>query len=116
MRKEPDRATVGRIFREESGRAVATLIRVFGDIDLAEDAVQDAFAIAMRKWPDHGLPANPGGWITSAARTCAIDRLRRQARGRQLLGEVAVLATGGAEPEEVGPVPDDLALRACMAG
>ncbi|HEU5474038.1 MAG TPA: DUF6596 domain-containing protein [Actinophytocola sp.] len=110
MPKEPDQAAIGRIFREEAGRTVATLIRVFGDIDLAEDAVQDAFAIAVRKWTDHGLPPNPGGWITTTARTCAIDRLRRQARGRQLLGQIAALAPGQADPadpEEVGPVPDD---------
>jgi RNA polymerase sigma-70 factor (ECF subfamily) len=107
MREEPDQATVGRIFREESGRTVASLIRVFGDIDLAEDAVQDAFAIALRKWPSEGLPPNPGGWITTAARTCAIDRLRREVRGRELLGEVALLSPGDTDPEEVGAVPDD---------
>jgi RNA polymerase sigma-70 factor (ECF subfamily) len=107
MRGEPDDATIGRIFREESGRTVATLIRVFGDIDLAEDAVQDAFAIALRKWPGAGLPPNPGGWITTTARKSAIDRLRRESRGRELLGEVALLAAGDAAPEEVGPVPDD---------
>jgi RNA polymerase sigma-70 factor, ECF subfamily len=60
-----DEAEVRRIFREESGHAVASLIRVFGDIDLAEDAVQDAFAIALRKRPQEGLPPNPGGWITT---------------------------------------------------
>jgi RNA polymerase sigma-70 factor, ECF subfamily len=103
----PDDAVVGRVFREESGRSVAALIRVFGDIDVAEDAVQDAFAIALRKWPDHGLPPNPGGWITTTARTCAIDRLRREARGRELLGEVATLSAGNGPGEEVGPVPDE---------
>ncbi|HEV8683297.1 MAG TPA: RNA polymerase sigma factor, partial [Actinomycetota bacterium] len=63
-----DPAEVGRIFREESGRSVATLIRVFGDIDVAEDAVQEAFAVALRTWPGDGLPPNPGGWITTTAR------------------------------------------------
>jgi hypothetical protein len=58
-----DQAEIARIFREESGRSVATLIRVVGDIDLAEDAVQDSFAVALGKWPDDGLPPNPGGWI-----------------------------------------------------
>src|SRR5207248_9493112 len=86
-----DEAVVSRIFREEYGRSVATLIRVFGDIDVAEEAVQEAFAIALRKWPDQGQPPNPGGWITTTARRCAIDRLRRESRGRELLGEVAVL-------------------------
>ena len=105
-----DQAEVGRIFREESGQSVATLIRVVGDIDLAEDAVQEAFAAALHKWPAHGLPPNPGGWITITARNRTIDHLRREARGRELLGEVAVLLSGDQEPgmpEEVGPVQDD---------
>src|SRR5918996_628930 len=103
-------AAVARIFREESGQAVAGLIRVFGDIDVAEDAVQDAFAIALRKWPRDGLPPNPGGWITTTARNRALDRLRRESRGRELLSDAAVLAPGSGEPdipEEVGPVQDD---------
>jgi DNA-directed RNA polymerase specialized sigma24 family protein len=89
---ELDGAEVGRIFREESGRSVAALIRVFGDIDVAEDAVQEAFAVALRKWPADGLPPNPGAWITTTARNRAIDRLRRESRGRALLSEAAVLA------------------------
>ncbi len=107
---ELDEAEVGRIFREESGRSVAALIRVFGDIDVAEDAVQEAFAVALRKWPGDGLPPNPGGWITTTARHRAIDRLRRESRGRELLSEVAVLSPGNDDPgtsEEVGPVQDD---------
>ena len=104
-----DQTEVGRVFREESGRSVATLIRVVGDIDLAEDAVQEAFAVALRKWPADGLPPNPGGWITTTARNRALDRLRRETRGRELLGEVAVLWPGHEPdlPEEVEPVPDD---------
>jgi RNA polymerase sigma-70 factor (ECF subfamily) len=104
-----DEAEVGRIFREASGRAVATLIRVFGDIDVAEDAVQEAFALALRRWPGDGLPPNPGGWITTTARNRAIDRLRRESRGRELLREVAVLRRGYDQPapEEVGSVQDD---------
>ena len=106
-----DQAGVGRIFREESGRSVATLIRVFGDIDLAEDAVQEAFAVALRTWPRDGLPPNPGGWITTAARNRALDRLRRESRGRELLSEVAALLPGDHDnpgmSEEVGPVQDD---------
>ena len=94
----PGEAEVGRIFREESGRSVAALIRVFGDIDVAEDAVQEAFAIALRKWPGDGLPPNPGGWITTTARNRAIDRLRRESRGRELLSEVAVLSPGTTIP------------------
>src|SRR5947207_7413444 len=101
---------VSRIFREEYGRSVASLIRAFGDIDAAEDAVQEAFAVALRKWPGDGLPPNPGGWITTTARNRAIERLRRESRGRELLGEVAVLSPGNDDPrmsEEVGPVQDD---------
>jgi RNA polymerase sigma-70 factor (ECF subfamily) len=97
---------IGRIFREESGRSVAALIAFCGDIDVAEDAVQEAFAIALRRWPDVGVPPNPGGWITTAARKRAIDRLRRDARGRELLGEVAALA-GPDDPERGATVPDD---------
>ena len=101
-----DDALIGLIFREESGRSVATLIRVFGDIDLAEDAVQDAFALALRKWPADGLPVNPGGWITTTARRRAIDHLRRVSRGRELLDPVAEVAD---EPtgEEDERVQDD---------
>jgi RNA polymerase sigma-70 factor (ECF subfamily) len=105
-----DQAEVGRVFREESGRSVAALIGVFGDIDLAEDAVQEAFAVALHKWPGDGLPPNPGGWITTTARNRAIDRLRRESRGRELLGEVAVLSPGNQEPdvpEETTAVSDD---------
>ncbi len=105
-----DEAAIGRIFREESGRSVAALIRVFGDIDVAEDAVQEAFAVALSKWPGDGPPPNPGGWIMTTARNRAIDRLRRESRGRELLGEVAMLSPGNDDPgtpEEVGPVQDD---------
>jgi RNA polymerase sigma-70 factor, ECF subfamily len=105
-----DEAEVGRIFREESGRSVAALIRVFGDIDVAEDAVQDAFAVALRKWTGDGLPPNPGAWITTTARNRAIDRLRRESRGRELLSEAAVLSRGNdnpGSPEREDPVQDD---------
>ena len=105
-----EKAQIGRIFREESGRSVATLIRVFGDIDVAEDAVQEAFSVALRKWPFDGLPPNPGGWITTTARNRAIERLRREVRGRELLSEVATLSPGNDDPgmpKEVGPVQDD---------
>jgi RNA polymerase sigma-70 factor, ECF subfamily len=105
-----DSAAVGRIFRQESGRSVAALIGVFGDIDLAEDAVQEAFAVALHRWPDDGVPPNPGGWITTTARNHAIDRLRRESRGRELLSEMAVLSAGNHEPgmaQEGGAVQDD---------
>ncbi|NUP46843.1 MAG: RNA polymerase sigma factor [Catenulispora sp.] len=106
----PDQAEVGRIFREESGRCVAALIRLFGDIDIAEDAVQEAFAVALAKWPGDGLPPNPGGWLTTTARNRAIDRLRRESRGRELLREAAVLSSDEHDPggaEETDTVEDD---------
>lgn len=84
---------------------MATLIRIFGDIDLAQDAVQEAFALALRKWHDDGLPPNPGGWITTTARNRAIDHLRRESRGRELLGQV--VEPDMAQEEEAGPVQDD---------
>ncbi len=73
-----DAADIARIFREESARVIATLVRLFGDIDLAEEMVQEAFVVATEKWPAAGLPPNPGGWITTTARNRAIDRLRRE--------------------------------------
>jgi RNA polymerase sigma-70 factor, ECF subfamily len=105
-----DEATVGRVFRECSGRSVATLIRVFGDIDVAEDAVQEAFMLALRRWPEDGVPPNPGGWITTTARKRAIDRLRRASRERELLGQMAAQTPLDDDPhpfEEPGPVHDD---------
>ena len=98
---------VARVFRESSGRAVATLARVFSDIDLAEDAVQEAFAVAIERWPSDGLPPNPGGWIVTTARRKALDRLRRESTrpGREA---EAVSLIGEPEPEtEVRPVADD---------
>jgi len=78
---------LAEVFRREAGRCTATLIRVLGDIDLAEDAVAEAFAIAAEQWPSHGVPPNPGGWITTTARNRAIDRLRREAtRSDRYLG------------------------------
>ena len=75
--------TLAGVFRHEAGRCTATLIRVLGDIDLAQDAVAEAFAIAAEQWPRKGIPPNPGGWITTTARNRAIDRLRRESSGRQ---------------------------------
>ena len=71
-------AGVEGTFRLEFGRVVATLVRLFGDIDLAEEAVQQAFVVALERWPTTGAPPNPGGWILSTARNLAIDRLRRE--------------------------------------
>ncbi|MGH9077933.1 MAG: RNA polymerase sigma factor [Acidimicrobiales bacterium] len=98
---------LGRRFRAEYGRVVATLVRIFGDIDLAEDAVQEAFAVAVDRWPAGGTPPNPGAWITTTARNRAIDILRREARrpGRQ--AEAAMLAADDPRPAVTGPLGDD---------
>jgi RNA polymerase sigma-70 factor (ECF subfamily) len=101
----PD-ASVEQTFREEFGRAVATLVRLFGDIDLAEEAVQEAFAVAVQKWPEAGVPPNPGGWIVTTARNKAIDRLRREASRVDRHAQGALLHHRD-EPMEAGPVPDD---------
>jgi RNA polymerase sigma-70 factor, ECF subfamily len=101
-----DAAAIERTYRESSGIAVATLIRVFGDIDLAEDAVQEAFAVAAERWPVAGVPANPGGWIVTTARHRALDRLRRESSRPGRETQAALLAVPD-EPPEVGPVTDD---------
>lgn len=99
-------ADVERVFRTEYGRVVAILVRVFGDIDLAEDAAQEAFAAAVARWPLDGLPPSPAGWLVTTARRRAIDRLRREARGRDKLAEAALLHVAD-DVEEVRPVPDE---------
>ena len=103
----PQLAAIDRTFRDESGKAIATLIRLFGDIDLAEEAVQDAFLVATEKWPESGLPPNPGGWIVTTARNRAIDKLRRES-SREERHAHAVELQAQSEPEPVeGPVNDD---------
>src|SRR3954451_4761790 len=97
---------VARVFREEHGRAVAVLTRVLGDLDLAEDAVQDAFVEALRRWPEQGPPPSPAGWILTTARNRAIDRLRREASRDDRHAQAALLHVR-AEREEDGTVPDD---------
>ena len=98
--------TVEAVFREVHGQAVATLVRVFGDISLAEDAVQDAFVVASDRWARDGVPPNPAGWIVTTARRRAIDVLRRSARGRELQEEAAARAAAPSDRED-GPVTDD---------
>ena len=99
-------AVIARVFREEHGRAVAVLVRAFGDIDLAEDAVQDAFAAASERWPSSGLPASPAGWIITTARNRAIDRLRRESSRGDRHAQAAILHFQE-PPREEGPVRDD---------
>jgi len=96
-----------RIFREESGRVVATLVRLFGDIDIAEEMVQEAFMVASERWPATGLPPNPGGWITTTARNRAIDRLRREASRHDRHAEAALLHERAEPSEPEGDVKDD---------
>jgi RNA polymerase sigma-70 factor (ECF subfamily) len=83
------RARIDRLYRTESRRVLATLIRLLGDFDLAEEALQDAFMAAAERWPRDGVPANPRAWLISAGRFKAIDRLRRRARFDAVLGELA---------------------------
>jgi RNA polymerase sigma-70 factor (ECF subfamily) len=106
--------TVEAVFRREYGRCVATLIRFLGDIDVAEEAVQDAFTVAAERWPVQGLPPNPGGWIVTTARNRAIDRLRREsvrddrhAEAHHLYGADAAAGPDIALSREEDPVPDD---------
>ncbi len=99
-------AEIERVFREEYGRSVAVLVRVFGDIDVAEEAVQDAFTTALQRWPTAGLPPSPAGWIITTARNRAIDRLRREASRADRQAQAALLHAG-AEPPEEGPVRDE---------
>jgi RNA polymerase sigma-70 factor (ECF subfamily) len=102
---------VERAFRESAGIAVATLARLFGSIDLAEEAVQEAFTVAAERWPRDGVPPNPGGWIVTTARNKGLDRLRRESsrHGREQEAHSMLLLRGEPDPErtEVGPVRDD---------
>jgi RNA polymerase sigma factor (sigma-70 family) len=98
---------IAAIFRAESGRSVATLVRLFGSIDIAEEAVQDAFAVAIERWPTTGLPPNPGAWITTTARNRAIDRLRRESSRHDRHAQAALLQADNEPIEPEGPVKDD---------
>ncbi|MBV8957382.1 MAG: sigma-70 family RNA polymerase sigma factor, partial [Actinobacteria bacterium] len=106
-------AAVAGAFRDEWGRIVATLIRVTGDWDLAEECAQEAFAKALERWPDDGVPRKPGAWLTTTARNAALDRVRRARVGAEKLEEVAVMASGDAEVpdlDESGITDDRLRL------
>lgn len=103
---------VERTFRDAHGQAVATLARLFNDLSLAEDAVQDAFATAIARWPREGIPANPAGWIVTTARNRAVDTVRRAARGRELYEQIAstALPESTALPASAGDPRDDGAI------
>jgi RNA polymerase sigma-70 factor (ECF subfamily) len=100
---------VAAVFRAESGKAVATLVRSFGDLDVAEEAVQEAFLVAVERWPVDGVPPSPAGWIITTARRRGIDRVRREStRDRRQRESVRTYAVDDPEPpEEVGAVQDD---------
>ncbi|WP_319463425.1 RNA polymerase sigma factor [Micromonospora sp. RTP1Z1] len=102
----PDLTAAERVFRAEYGRAVAVLVRVLGDIDLAEEAVQEAFTTAVGRWPVDGVPPSPAGWIITTARNRAVDRLRREATRADRHAQAALLHARDA-PAEEGPVRDD---------
>lgn len=104
MTEQGNPADLGRLFREVRGQALATLIRRFGDIDVAEDALQDAMVVATEKWPDRGVPVNPAGWLITTARNRAIDRFRREKRGRELHDDVVAVET---DRRETGDSVDD---------
>jgi RNA polymerase sigma-70 factor (ECF subfamily) len=100
---------VEQTFREVHGQAVASLVRMFGDLSVAEDAVQDAFVIASDRWSTGGIPDNPAGWIVTTAKNRAIDALRRSARGRELESEATARQPDQTEYEQAAgaAVPDD---------
>jgi RNA polymerase sigma-70 factor (ECF subfamily) len=106
-------SAIEKIFRDEAGRALATLIRLVGDFDLAEDALQDAFAVALERWPAAELPSNPRAWLVNVARNKAIDRVRRQIAFRGKQGELTheLLLNASAGDETSDALLDDDMLR-----
>ena len=100
-------AVLAQAFRDEWGRVVATLIRLTGNWDLAEECAQDAFEQALQRWPRDGIPHRPGAWLTTTARNRAIDRLRREAVGAAKLREVAMLSVPDELPSDDSGVSDD---------
>src|SRR6187551_3360513 len=99
-------AAVERVFREEYGRLIASLVRRFGDIDIAEEAASEALVVALEKWPESGVPPNPGGWLTTTAGNRAIDRIRRE-KQRDAKHQAASMLYDDTPPEPTGPVEDD---------
>src|SRR4051794_23077954 len=99
-------AAVESVFREEYGRLIASLVRRFGDIDIAEEAAGEALVAALEKWPESGVPPNPGGWLTTTAGNRAIDRLRRE-KQRDAKHQAALVYDDDTPHEPTGPVEDD---------
>jgi RNA polymerase sigma-70 factor (ECF subfamily) len=102
---------IERVFRDEYGRAVAVLVRQFGDIDFAEESVQDAFIVAIERWPSTGLPPSPAGWIITTARNRAIDRLRREASRHERHAQAALLHQPPEDEDKDEGVVNDERLR-----
>ncbi len=109
-RANPDPTAIERVFRAEYGRAVAVLVRVFGDIDLAEESVQEAFTVAVQRWPAAAMPPSPAGWIITTARNRAIDRLRREASRDDRHAQAQLLYAPDEPPEEAAVRDDRLRL------
>jgi RNA polymerase sigma-70 factor (ECF subfamily) len=101
------RAAVAEAYRSDWGRIVATLIRLAGDWDLAEECAQDAFALALERWPRDGIPRRPGAWLTTTGRNRMLDRLRRSATEATKLREVAVLSDNGPDEHDESGIADD---------
>jgi RNA polymerase sigma-70 factor (ECF subfamily) len=106
MQGEGEKAAVERVFREEYGRLIASLTRRFGDLDIAEEAAGEALVAALEKWPESGVPPNPGGWLTTTAGNRAIDRIRRE-KNRNAKHQAALMAYDDTPAEPTGPVEDD---------
>jgi RNA polymerase sigma-70 factor, ECF subfamily len=105
----PNTADIERVFREQYGRAVSVLVRFFGDIDVAEEAVQEAFARAVQRWPTTGLPPSPAGWIITTARNRAVDRLRRESsrEDRQVQAALSLHAQRPERSDDSDPQNED---------
>ena len=104
---DPSRGDLDRVFRAEHGRVVATLTRRFGDIDVAEEAAQEAYLIALQRWPESGLPPNPGAWLTTTAQNRAIDRIRRESTRDTRQAQAAMINDASDPDETVSSVVDD---------
>src|SRR5438094_1700395 len=103
---QSEKAAVERVFREEYGRLIASLTRRFGDLDIAEEAAGEALVAALERWPASGVPANPGGWLTTTAGNRAIDRIRRD-KQRDAKHQAAFMYHDDTPHEPTGPVEDD---------
>jgi RNA polymerase sigma-70 factor, ECF subfamily len=103
---QDETAAVERVFREEYGRLIASLVRRFGDIDIAEEAAGEALVVALEKWPEAGVPPNPGGWLTTTAGNRAIDRIRRE-KQRDDKQQAALMQHDDTPHDPTGPVEDD---------